>query len=902
MHNTGTLSLRVTQASLNQTALDWPQNMANIYAAIDEAVRQKSDMVLMPELSLTGYEVNDDFRRTDNVRIYEALRDIAAYANTQDPDLMVSVGHPWRVNFREEFDKAAANPDFVKNVFYDRLSRPFNVQTLICGGELLGMTAKANLFNDERGYEGRYFNEWSFRDAEQTAHILGKKAAYGTFDIAMPDGKEIPFGRPLTFVTDENGNHYVHAVAICEEKWVASQYDGAPHDDERYQKRNIIPSIARYLGSKTGILLEIADASPPAKLKNDKHEHLNALASKEADIVIDTDGLGTSGATFAQFGHRMISQFGKTISTGVRMTFGQIATTTSTIKILSADPYRAGKTHAELKRAFKSPSAESALSLAWETDKAAAWDDPANENRWIEERLRNQALWMFDYMRKTRSIGIAEALSGGKDSAYNCVMVRVMVELAMRDLGVEGFCKQMTHLPYKDDILSAYKDSGYEAAVEACMNEMLTAVYMGTNNSSFETFDASETLLNGGALDDGATYKGIGGKFFSRNIQDLVTSCAFIFGTENSSQIPFERKAEILAELEKFVHASPYEHTPKEMQDWADRVRKDYPEISELTSAALPGQGVAYENFQARIREVLIMAVANVEAKMAVANPNLDEAYGAYATFGGDLHSGTVNWNAGLHKADQEAIMNYLENHGVEGVMGPLVALAKANNNRPTAELQPKKDGAVVQHDEEAMQGTFPQKKALADLMHHTLVWEKDGGRLMNAGEIFVAAKAHAAFEGLDESEIFNRVVVFYHRWQIAQHKIHATPIAPTFGSNVDKQTSLRTPNLSGGSADEITALGIDLLFDWALQDDLDWTEGMREMLHKRAWQDQGFVQQFRREIANAHFGEEGHVLQYSSFDLRGLYARLKSKGWDAVFTPLDAAHPLQGIATSRQP
>ena len=40
-------ALKVTQASLNQTALDWPQNMANHYRAIDVAVEQGSDMVLM---------------------------------------------------------------------------------------------------------------------------------------------------------------------------------------------------------------------------------------------------------------------------------------------------------------------------------------------------------------------------------------------------------------------------------------------------------------------------------------------------------------------------------------------------------------------------------------------------------------------------------------------------------------------------------------------------------------------------------------------------------------------------------------------------------------------------------------------------------------------------------------
>lgn len=109
----GDLSLRVTQASLNQTALDWPQNMANHYAAIDEAIAQGSDVLLLPELSLTGYEVNDDFQRTNNNRIHQALMNIAAYAYAKDPNLVVSVGHPWRVQLREVFEDAAvaADPD-----------------------------------------------------------------------------------------------------------------------------------------------------------------------------------------------------------------------------------------------------------------------------------------------------------------------------------------------------------------------------------------------------------------------------------------------------------------------------------------------------------------------------------------------------------------------------------------------------------------------------------------------------------------------------------------------------------------------------------------------------------------------------------------------------------------------
>lgn len=898
------LSLKITQASLNQTALDRAQNMANIFAAIDEAVLQGSDMLLLPELCLSGYEVNDDFRKTDNDEIYKDLKLIAAYAAAKDPDLMVSVGHAWRVQFREAFDKAAAHPDIAKNVFYGRTSKPFNVQTMIQGGELKGMTAKSNLYNDERGYEGRYFHEWSFRDAEETAGLLGLESKYGTFDNEMPDGKKVPFGQPMYYVSDSNGHAYVHTTFICETKWVGSEYDGHPNDYSRYELINMIPHAMRYLGTKLGTFFEISDASPPAKLKADKHTNLNNHASRYANVVVNTDGLGTSGATFAQDGHRFISQDGKTISSGHRMTFGQIATTTSVVQLDNADKALEGKAHTSIQREFKAPQAKAAVSLAWDRDPAAVWDDPANENRWIEERIRNQALWMFDYMKKTGSKGIVQALSGGKDSAYNTAMVRVMVELAMNDLGVEGFCAEMSHLPYLDKIRAADNRGGAQAAVEACMDEMLTAVYMGTNNSSFETYDAAESLINGGEYDDGAAYKGIGGKFKSRNIQDLVTSCAFIFGTEDASKIPFERKAEIIAELEKFVHANPHDedNSPEKMQAWAEEIKVKYPEISELTSAALPGQSVAYENFQARIREVLIMAVANVEAKMAIANPNLDEAYGAYATFGGDLHSGTINPNSGIHKDDQEAMMVYMERHGVHGMGARIASLAKANGNRPSAELLPTKDGKVVQFDDEAMEGTFNQKHVLADLMHHTKTWTSDGERLLNAREVFEYAQRHEAFAGLDDSEIFNRITVFYHRWQIAQHKIHATPIAPTFGENVDKQTSLRTPNLSGGSADELTQLGIDIMFGWADDDDLDWDMDTKRELLDRARYDKGFVSEFRSDIWNKHKGEEG-PLKHSSFDLRATYERLKSEGgWDKVFTPLEPGHAIDVAHNAPRP
>ncbi len=887
--------LKITQASLNQTVLDWPQNMANHYAAIDIAVDKGSDMVLMPELSLTGYEVNDDFQRTDNDRIYEALASIAVYANAKDQNLIVSVGNPWRLQLREVFEKAAGDPEIIKNSLYDRLHLPFNAQTILSGGQIISMTAKANLYRNGRGYENRYFNEWSFRDVDEFSRLSGIESPYGTIIVPLPDGKIIPFGRPLIYVTDRSGHGYVHAQAICEEKWVATKYDAHPNDDSRYEKMNIIPSIARYLGVKEGILLELANASPPSRLKQDMHMHLNELASRYADVVVDTDGLGSSGATFAQYGHRLVAQDGKTISAGQRLGFGQVATTTSVVEISNADPALESRAHATLVRQFKNLSSDTHATLVWDVkDSGGKWDNPANPDRWKEELIRNQALWMFDYMRKTGSRGVMEALSGGKDSSFNCAMVRVMVELAMHDLGVEGFCAQMSHLPYNDQILAAFAAGGKVAAVETCMGHMLTAVYMGTNNSSYQTWSAAKTLIDGGEFDDGkGSFKGIGGKFVERNVQDLLDFYGYIFAVQNSTKVPREKKLEVMEEIAAFVNASPHEHKPEEMKRWAQRLYDRYPEIEQLVSAALPGHGIGYENIQARGREVLIMLFANIEAKMAVANPNLDEAYGAYATFGGDLHSGTINWNGGIHKTDQEAVMQYLEDYGIPGVMDRIISLAQANKNRPSAELQPKEGGKVTQFDEDALQGTFPQKAALSRLRHHTKIHTESGERWMNAGELFAKAREDELFSLLDDNHLFNAVVYFYQRWEgLAQHKIHAAPIAPTHGENVDKQTSLRTSNLSGGSQDEIVQLGIDLLFKWAEEDNLGWDQKNHySLLRMRAWQDKSFVQDFFHQIRNRD-GRFGNM----SFNLRGLYAELKDKGWDRIFSLLNDNHPVRTI------
>jgi len=874
----GKLSLRVTQASLNQTAFDIPRNFANICEAVRIAVAEGSDVLALEELTLTGYDAGDDFQKTDNARILTTLEDIALYAKALDENLIVLVGHPWRYADKN----ISFEPERVKNPLFNRGNLPFNVMTLITQGEIQGMTAKMHLANSERCYEKRYFEEWSMAAAERIGGV------YGTIMIPLAGlrSRMIPFGRPIFHITDGK-NRFNLAQVICEEKWAGSVYDGVRHPEINYHWDNIIPSIGRQLRGQDGLLIAIADASPPAPDKVDKHEYLIGLASKYADAVVNTDGLGSSGSTFAQYGHRLIGQDGKIIVSGARAGFARVATTTTTIEIDQARRASENYTHGVLTHQFKNAAAKASPPV-----REASWDRKDNPNRVYEETIRMTALWLFDYMRKIKARGIAEALSGGMDSAFNSTMVSVMAHMAIKELGVEGFCREMSHLPYKDKILAAAKTGGEEAAIAECMKHMLTCVFMGTNNSSEgpgSTREAARFLIEG---EPGKP--GIGGKYYERNVQDMLDFYGVVYAVEDTTKLSRERLAEILKAVSEHMNLRPGSVTPGELEKREAAIKAAYPEVQQLISAANPAHGLTYENIQAGARQVLINRIGNMEGKLTVANPNLDETRNGYTTFGGDLHAGTISLNVHLPKRFQMRLMKHLHEVGLEGVMGPVTGLEKVMKKKPSAELQPRDaSGQVIQNDEDALHGTFEQLDAIAEYMLYEQADPYDDPRRLNAGEIFERCKKDERFKGVSDTELYDMLCFRYKRWAIAQHKIHAAPVAPTFGRNVDHQVSQRTPNLSGEGRDELTALGVKLLFTQARSEGIVFkTQFDESMFEKRAQEDETFSEIFAGNLRGG-----GRL----DFDLGVLYGKLKQDGLDKIFPPLPPTHEISVVYKARK-
>jgi NAD+ synthase (glutamine-hydrolysing) len=194
--------LRIGAATVNQTPLDWANNLENILGAIAVARQQKVDLLCFPELTLCGYGCEDTFlSHWLPEKCLEQLPAIAAACN----DITVAVGLPIRW----------------QGLLY-------NTACVIQNGEIQGFYAKQHLAKDGVHYEPRWFQEWPVN--HQTQFTLGDNS-YPLGDITFPfHGTQIGF-------------------EICEDAWRTTR--PAPRLLEKGVKIILNPSASHYAMAKT---------------------------------------------------------------------------------------------------------------------------------------------------------------------------------------------------------------------------------------------------------------------------------------------------------------------------------------------------------------------------------------------------------------------------------------------------------------------------------------------------------------------------------------------------------------------------------------------------------------------------------------------------------------------------
>ncbi|NDK57642.1 NAD(+) synthase [Pontibacter fetidus] len=232
--------LTLAGAALNQTPLDWDNNLQNIKDAITEAITHNVDILLLPELCITSYGCEDLFLSPWlGEEAFDKLLQIKEWC----VGITVCVGiHIW-------IDKQV-----------------YNTACVIKNQEILGFTAKQFLAKDGIHYEPRWFTEWP---ANQVGEFEMKGQKYRIGDI----------------IYEEQGVTY--AFEICEDAWRPNR------PAERHMAKGVQlilnPSASHFALSKTDLRYRlVVEASKKYKCT---YLYANLLGNEAGKVIYDGEVL-----------------------------------------------------------------------------------------------------------------------------------------------------------------------------------------------------------------------------------------------------------------------------------------------------------------------------------------------------------------------------------------------------------------------------------------------------------------------------------------------------------------------------------------------------------------------------------------------------------------------------------
>lgn len=318
----------------------------------------------------------------------------------------------------------------------------FNAVAVIADGEITGLVAKQNLAGDGLHYEPRWFKPWTEGQVER-------------MEI---DGRKVPIG---DLVFDIGGVRL--GFEICEDAWVANR------PGTRLARRGVDlifnPSASHFAFGKQMVRERFVLEGSRAFACG--YVYANLLGNEAGRVIYD--------------GGTVIACGGEYVAEGRRFSFHDSILTAATIDLNLTRLHQARQvSHRPILGENDDLTVKVDFSPKWKgpyTTEFSHADLAADSKE--EEFTRTMALGLFDYLRKSYSGGFVVSLSGGADSAATAVLVKLMADLAMDDLGEEGFRKKLGHIRFDERPL---------------MTQLLSCVYQSTRNSSETTRSAAETV------------------------------------------------------------------------------------------------------------------------------------------------------------------------------------------------------------------------------------------------------------------------------------------------------------------------------------------------------------------------------------------------------------------------
>lgn len=282
--------IKIAGAALNQTPIDWKNNLKNILGAIEQAKKENVKILCLPELCITGYGCEDLFLTH---WVPEKALEILAYLKDFCEGITVCVGLPVRIE--EEI---------------------FNCAAMISNKKILGITAKQFLAKDGVHYEPRWFTPW----------MAGKVVKYFVKDI------EVDFG---DLIYEVEGIRV--GFEICEDAWKSDNLRPARKFCQQNVHLILNPSASHFSFGKSNIRYDLIINS--SEKYNCTYLYADLLGNEAGRIIYD--------------GEVLIANKGKLIQRNDRLSFEDVNIVTAEINFHSGEAINAELTHDDREKEFE---------------------------------------------------------------------------------------------------------------------------------------------------------------------------------------------------------------------------------------------------------------------------------------------------------------------------------------------------------------------------------------------------------------------------------------------------------------------------------------------------------------------------------------------------------------------
>ncbi len=425
-------TLTVAAASINTTPLAVSENTGLILEAYREAVSKGADLVVTPELGITGYGLEDMFYVSSLMEKIPA--EVKKLSREVEPDTYLAVGFPFLI------------PG----------GQLYNAVALLTHDRVLGIALKQHLARAGIHYEPRWFTPWQHGEVV-TMDFAGERVSVGDL-VFVIDGVRIGF-------------------EICEDSWVANR----PGRSLCRRLTDVIlnPSASHFaIGKQSERVTFVTDGS---RAFGAVYVYTNLLGCESGRAVYDGDMLIASGGRLVGMSQRLSFAPYKILLANCDLRTNRLIREQSGMLLSVQDSCGAGVLFTDLR--FRPEDLSRPLSP----------EAPLIPENDLEASARVVALGLWDWMRKTHTGGFALSLSGGADSALCAAMVYFGMVQAMAALGEERFLATLAACGIRPAPRAAGVPP-LEYIRKEIMPKTLITLYQGSDYSGDVTFNAARGL------------------------------------------------------------------------------------------------------------------------------------------------------------------------------------------------------------------------------------------------------------------------------------------------------------------------------------------------------------------------------------------------------------------------